>query len=262
MKTFRYVAFAALLLNLSVQTTAQLRVTDSLQYGVQKVYPFLSVAKADITQLQNLRGLDTLMQNIRLEYSHDWIKEYVSVEISGWIDGQLRSELNESNDKLSPKQRDLLKNSDHGSEITVVVKYLPKNNLKENQVHELNFSFSFEPESDATFPGGLAKLMDYLREMVIDKLALNTYQGYDLSTIRFTVDADGTVINPHVFGDGYSDRPPPEVQALLLEAIKAMPCWQPAQYADGSLVAQDFAFNVGNMSNCVVNLLNIKREEN
>ncbi|MFT4667667.1 MAG: hypothetical protein ACI9XB_004640 [Gammaproteobacteria bacterium] len=48
------------------------------------------------------------------------------------------------------------------------------------------------------------------------------------------------------------------VNELLLETIQNMPCWKPAEYANGLKVKQEFVLTVGNMESCVVNLLNIR----
>ena len=40
-----------------------------------------------------------------------------------------------------------------------------------------------------------------------------------------------------------------------------MPSWKPAAYANGMKVKQDFVLTVGDMTSCVVNLLNIRQLE-
>ncbi len=66
---------------------------------------------------------------------------------------------------------------------------------------------------------------------------------------------------PKVFDFKFIVNPDNEkINTLLLEAIQTMPCWKPAEYANGTKVKQELALTVGNHKSCVINLLNLRRD--
>lgn len=221
--------------------------SSTLSYEVNKVNPYLSVAR------EELRAATTLV-DLNHRYKPSWVKEYVSVELSATCRGQLRKVVSK-NDLLTPAQKAVLNTADAGTEISVKVLYLPQNTLAHNDVKELEFTFTVNPESDARFVGGQQQLMQYLKENAIDKIPAGSFKGYDLAAVKFTITEEGEITNAHIFESSKHK----DIDALLLAVISKMPCWEPATYVDGTKVKQEFALTVGNMENCMVNLLNIRQ---
>ena len=118
----------------------------------------------------------------------------------------------------------------------------------------MGFSFAVEADVDAQFPGGEAQLLAYLAKNAIDKIPEGTYQGYDLSAVKFTVDVSGSVTEVEIV-EPFEDA---TIEELLHDAVCNMPDWIPAHFNDGTKVAQQFAFTVGNMENCKLPLLNLE----
>ena len=227
---------------------AQTAERTELSYEVNKVYPYLSVTRE---QLQAA----TTLSDLNHRYQPSWVKEYISVELSASQQGQLHSVMSKS-DLLTPAQKAILNTADAGTDISVKVNYLPQNTLAHNDVKILEFSFTVDPEVDAHFVGGQQQLMQYLKENAIATIPAGSFKGYDLVAVKFTITEEGEITNAQLFERAKDEN----INALLLSAIKKMPCWEPASHADGTKVKQEFALTVGNMENCMVNLLNIRRD--
>ena len=144
--------------------------------------------------------------------------------------------------------------ADVNEEIAVKVKYMPENTLSRNEAKEMGFKFSIDPENEASFPGGPEKLQQYLMEKVIEHIPADSFRQHQLAAVTFTVDEKGQIISPQLFWTSEVEK----TDKLLLDAICNMPNWKPAAYADGTRVKQEFAFVVGDMNSCVINLLNMR----
>jgi TonB family protein len=221
--------------------------STTLSYEVNKVYPYLSVMREELKEA-------TTLVDLNHRYKPSWVKEYTSVEVAAICQGQIRKAVGK-NDLLTPAQKNILNTADAGTEITVKVLYLPQNTLAHNEMKELAFTFTVNPENDAHFAGGQAQLMQYLKENAIDEIPVGSFKGYDLAAVKFTISEEGEITDVHIFESSKDKR----IDALLLTTISRMPCWEPAIDADGTKVKQTFALTVGNMENCMVNLLNIRR---
>ena len=177
------------------------------------------------------------------------------MEVEATKNGTTKKAVGKS-DVLTQEQKDLLKLADEGTDVLVKIKYMPENTLSHNDPKEFHFTFSIDPENDAAYPGGEQQLKQYLKEKAIDKIADGSFRQYQLAAVKFTIDEKGQVINPHIFWTSEDKK----TDELLLETICNMPNWKPATYANGFKVKQEFVFTVGDMKSCVVNLLNIRRE--
>lgn len=217
-------------------------------YEVKQVYRPLSISKATLTSADKLSELNK-------HYKADWVKEYKSVTIIACVDG-IKKEVSSKSSAITPEQKELMSNADAGTNINVSAVYLPDNNLKSNDIHEMGFEFMVNPEVDAEFPGGQKELNSYIKKNVEEKLSDLSLRQYQMAVVKFTVAKDGSVQNPNVFascGDDKNDN-------LLLKAVMDMPNWEPARYSDGTLISQEYALTVGDNSSCTANLLNL--EEN
>src|SRR5690606_15643161 len=99
-------------------------VKDELPFEVHRVYTPVSITKEKVKEARTLSDLDK-------NYRSSWVKEYVSVEIQASYKGSIRKALGK-NDVLNKEQKDLINVADPGTEIAVIVQYLPENTLKHN----------------------------------------------------------------------------------------------------------------------------------
>ncbi len=221
--------------------------SNALSYEVNRVYPYLSVTQEELKEA-------TTLVDLNHRYKPSWVKEFISVEVAASCQGRIRQAIGK-NDLLTLAQKAILNTADAGTDISVKVLYLPQNTLAHNDVKELEFTFTVNPESEAHYASGKAQLMQYLKENAIDKIPVGSFKGYDFAAIKFTITEEGEITNAHIFESSKNEK----IDALLQATISKMPCWEPATYADGTKVKQEFALAVGNMENCMVSLLNIRR---
>lgn len=233
---------------------AQAESSGSVDFSVRKVSPFLSVSPAQVQSLQQIDDIRNALTGENLEYKKSWVKEFISVDISTYHQGETRT-ASASDNQLNAIQKQNIRTADSGSPIKVKVKYLPNNELRSNEIKELNFDFVKEPQSEARFPGGQTALEDYLLQNAILKIPPGTYQNYEVSAVKFTVTKEGEIVHPSIVGEEYELKRKKEIEALLQSAVSNMPCWEPAVYADGEKAPQEFILTVGNHENCIVHLL-------
>ncbi|MEM1322563.1 MAG: energy transducer TonB [Bacteroidota bacterium] len=232
--------------------TAQDQSAGELYYEVSKIYPYISISKAALDAAHTLSDLHA-------RYPTSWIKEYIAVAITTTQQGTFRTSRSK-NDTLSQEQKKLLSGADLGTDILVEVQYIPANSLSQNEPKIIDFTFSIDPEKEAAYEGGVSSMRKYLQEKAIGQIPEGTFQGYDFTAVQFTVTAAGEIENPHIFAKEYQTAKYEATNELLLVAIRNMPCWTPAAYANGTTTSQEWVLLVGNKQNCVAHLLNLQRD--
>ena len=239
--------------------SSQDNLANELRYEVNRIYPFISITKEKLNEAHTLTDLHDEANNLNHYYNSSWIREYISVEILTSYKGGIRKVVSK-NDTLSQEQKDIMNIADVSTDISVKVQYIPENTLTHNDIKELDFTFTVLPESEAKYPGGQQQLKQYLKENAIDKIPGGSFKNYDLTSIKFTINEEGQIIDAHVFESVFQPYKDEKIDGLLLEAIRNMPCWEPAEYANGVKVKQELVLTVGNMESCVIHLLNIQRD--
>lgn len=220
-----------------------------LSYEINKVYPYISISKKQLKEAKTLVDLNR-------HYKPSWVREYISVEIWTNHNGKTNKAVSES-DNLTQEQKDIMNMVDDGSDISVKIKYVPENTLKENEPRETDFTFTIEPES-AKYVGGGHQLKKYLKTNAIDKISKSVFKIHNLTAVKFTINEEGAITDAHIAESSKDEK----TDEILLTTICNMPNWQPAVHPNGTKVKQEFAFTVGDMRSCVVNLLNIRKFPN
>ncbi|MEM9548860.1 MAG: energy transducer TonB [Bacteroidota bacterium] len=216
-------------------------------FEVKKVYPPVSISKNDLDNANSLIDLNK-------RYEQSWVREYKMVEITAVCNGELQKAIG-PNDILTQDQKDLMFCADPKTNIFVRVEYIPENNLSIREVKEMDFSFTLQPSRDAEFVGGPVKLKKYLEETVLKHIDVANFKQYQLAAYKFTIDADGHVLNPTITSSSEDEA----TDQLLINAICNMPLWEPAKFYDRSTGKQEFVLAVGDMNSCVVPLLSINQ---
>ena len=242
----KIVIFLFLLL-LPLFVTSHDTLKDGFTYEIFRIYPPVTVTKQELAEASTLSDLNE-------KYHSSWVKEYRSVEIMTLQNGIERAVIS-LDDQLTAEQKELMASADIGSDINVVVRYLPDNNLIHNEVKEMDFSFTVEPDSGARYVGSREELQQYLRKSAIDKIAIDKFGQYQLAAVKFTINENGDIVDAHTFWT--SDDT--EIDQILLESVCNMPKWEPAKYDGGKRVKQEFVLTVGDLQSCVTNLLNIRQ---
>lgn len=210
-------------------------------------YPYLSISRSTLEEANTF-------SEINRWHKSSWVAKYNHVEVTTIHDG--KAIVTPGIDStLTTKQKELMNSADYGSEIKVSVLYMPKNELRQNEEHEMGFSFTVDPDQAAQFEGGNAQIEKHLKKHILDKVSKSNFRQYNLATVTFTVSETGQVINPEIFTSTDHEA----TDKILLESICSMPNWTPAAYGDGTKVSQDYALTVGDMNSCVINMINIRK---
>lgn len=244
----KLISILFILLALPFLGFAQDNPNSDLSFEVHQIYPAIPMQKAELKEVQNLTDLNK-------NYKSSWIKTYIAVEISVSYKGKIRKAISK-NDVLSQKQKNLIEKADYGTAISVKVRYIPDNKLIDNDIKVIDFVCMISPEIEATYPDGQAALRQYLKDAAIDKIPESIFTGYALAAVKFTIDEKGAVTNVSIFESAKDEA----VDKLLLNAIQNMSTWNPATFANGLTVKQEFVLTLGNMNSCVMNLLHIRRD--
>jgi len=235
-------------------SAAQDTASYELTLEVNQVYVPLSISE------KTLKDAKTI-EDINPYYKPSWVKEFESVELTAIIDGSKKKALSK-NDLLTKEQKDLMEQADFGSDISIVVTYLPDNTLKHNEVKKYDFTFIINPIAEAQYPGGSTQLAQYFTENAMNKIPDESFHQNNVIAIQFTIDEEGEVEEAYIPTAVENLLPKHDKDAtdILLQTICAMPAWKPAEYSDGTKVKQDFVLTAGDHMTCTMNLLNVRRE--
>jgi len=246
-KIISFVLYLCLAFLLLGSTRAQSSDYD-FGFNVERVYPAIAITKDQLEKAKSIA-------DINLHYKPSWIKEYISVDIFTQHQGVSRKATSK-NDLLSKEQKLNIQSIDSGSEVLVEVHYIPNNDLKQNPQKTIDFSFIVDPAQSASFAEGQKQLHQYIKAAAVDKIPANTIKQYGMAAVKFSVDEAGYIYDVNMFWSTENE----DVDKVLMDAICAMPNWIPAQYADGTLVSQEFVLKVGDPTSCVANMLNTSRD--
>lgn len=168
------------------------------------------------------------------------IMSYVSTEVKASCNGNEMIAKGKG-DSLTAEQRYVLSQAEPGTDVLVNIHY--KYNQKvvqDNSTYTLQHAITILPEVGASFTN-VSEMQQYLKENTVDKLCDPTCKTFAIATVRFTINEEGEVISVRI-DETSAD---PKVDEVILEAIKHMPKWKPAQNAKGKKVKQEFEFAIG-----------------
>ena len=96
------------------------------------------------------------------------------------------------------------------------------------------------PSADASYVGGNGKLVSYLKEYTLARLAKDC--GWlTPPTVHFTINTQGQTENIELIEPSGNEA----VDKILIDVITKMPKWNPGTDAQGKAVEQSFEFSVG-----------------
>lgn len=259
MHTFlsRWIILLLAVLGIPQLTLAQDIKSGDIRFEVRKVDPLLSITQQQAEKAHRLADLNNEANALDLYFKPSWIRSYVSVEVIAFHQNIQRKAVGK-NDILTSEQKDIIRHADAGTPIAVHIQYFPENTLSHNDVKTIDFKLNIKPLRDARYSGGQQKLTDYLAINAIRKIPEGTFPPTDYAAILFTINESGEVIDAHVFDSEYQPNPHEKVNAILLEAVRQMPSWEPAEYGKGTTVKQNYVLVVGNLESCNNNLISFR----
>ena len=219
---------------------------NDLKFEINKVLPSVSIQENKLAEINTV-------QDLNKQYPTSWVKEYISVDISAFKNG---TKINASgkNDVLTQAQKELIQSADRNRDIAVNITYLPNNSLKDNTAKQYDFELTVMPVKNATYAEGAEQLIQYMQRNGIGNIETGSFTGYDLTAIKFTITEQGDIKNIKVTMPSKEAK----IDEMMVVAMSKMPKWKPAEFSNGLKVKQDFVLTIGNMDNCMVNLLNIR----
>jgi hypothetical protein len=177
------------------------------------------------------------------DYPKNWIQDLISIDIS--IDNKIKHI--SSNETLTPQQINILRDLDIASEVFISVMYHKKNPVTEFlDVNIMNFNLTIIPKKEAEYLGGKAKLNAYLKENAILKIQGNNENIRENGQFNFTINEDGSISDVCV----HATTDDVNINQVLIDALKNMPPWIPAESENGKKVKQTFKFNISNIGGC------------
>lgn len=219
---------------------------NDLKFEINKVLPSVSIEENKLAEINTL-------QDLNKQYPTSWVKDYISVEISAFKNGT-QTKASGTSDVLTQAQKELIQSADRNRDIAVNITYLPNNSLKDNTAKQYDFELTVMPVKNATYAEGAEQLIQYMQRNGIGNIETGSFTGYDLTAIKFTITEQGDIKNIKVTMPSKEAK----IDEMMVAAISKMPKWKPAEFSNGLKVKQDFVLTIGNMQNCMVNLLNIR----
>jgi hypothetical protein len=184
-------------------------------------------------------------------YPSKWIADYSTVNITVRSDENSLSAIN-SLDVLSKEQVVLLQNSKVNDGIYINVKYLLFNSITEKlENRDMHVYLTVIPEVEAVYPGGMDKVMSYLKDNCNEEMTkylskrvddlLNSSSMDPVFKIIFSINETGHTVDIQMEESSGNT----EIDNALLKLVSQMPKWNPAQNAEGNPVKQQFELLVG-----------------
>ena len=147
------------LLTLMLLHFVLLSFSQNTGYGIRQYSP--SIKKGSASEAK-------VICDINPNFPATWIKEYISVELSVTCEGETLTAKGVDNN-FNEEQLRILKMAETGTDIMVVVKYYPDNNLPK-EVKEVDFTYRIVPDIDAVYIGGEVLMQQYLKENAVDRI--------------------------------------------------------------------------------------------
>lgn len=192
-----------------------------------------------ITKLQLMKA--TSLGDLIEHYPSKWISAYEDVTITAFIDGREIKEYS-TDEVLTTAQKMLLASADFGAGVQVKVDYTSESTgSDEPEQNQMVVSMTVIPEREASFPGGLEEMSDYLRTNGNRTTIPTSNDDLDEASILFTITTSGAVENI-VLHQSSGDA---ELDAIAMDLIKNMPSWEPATNYKGEQVNQEFKLVFG-----------------
>ncbi len=172
--------------------------------------------------------------------------DVVYTEITATANGKILTAQSNS-EKLSAEQESLLASATPGADITLKLRYMYKDKRKDSYgkrdyAVEGSTKLTLLPQVEAQFPGGREELNAYFADKVIYKLPeVSLKERVERAIVKFTVAEDGKVIEARLERSSGDEA----VDQLLMQALYAMPQWQPAVNANGVRIKQEVLIPFG-----------------
>lgn len=221
---------------LSCAMSAQMQ---DLGYAVNRQYAI------DVTY-EKLASAETL-KDLHQEYPDMMIEQeaYKATLLSSHCDGQNYT-AKSRNDKLSIEQKNLLNKLTQGCYVAVEVHYLLPNSVTRNdELRTMKLQLRVSPTKEAQFHGGEAALLGYFRKHLTDSPTREVLLDEPIE-VEFIIDSSGKTTDLFLKTATNNTK----ANEHILELVRHMPTWAPAENASGKKIKQPYVFTAGSMVGC------------
>lgn len=152
-----------------------------------------------------------------------------------------------TSDKLTIQQKEIINAAAPGTEINVTIKYKYKDQSKDSwgsrdKIVKGSTTVTVVPEKEAQFAGGRKQFSAYFKENVINKItARDASDKIYQAVVKFTVNEEGQILNSRLARTS-TDK---HIDYLLMDALKKMPAWKPAEDSKGVRIRQEICIPFG-----------------
>ena len=173
-------------------------------------------------------------------YPTHWVSDYISAQITIISRGK-EAAYQARNDTLTPEQKQALAQADLGSQIKIEVKHRYQNPVtRAMSEQKMMFENTVVPEKEAAFPGGKEALANWLKTNKIEAILSHTLPETDPLQVAFFVTETGEIAGLNVVGVANQ-----KLGYQLMDLLRTMPRWQPAENSKREKVKQAFLLVVG-----------------
>jgi len=169
---------------------AQTYESSDIGFQINRVQKYVSISPKQLFDAE-------LLSHLNHHYRQDWVKEYKSVKTIASVNGE-KKEIVSKDDNLSQTQKALIQSADRNTDIVVIVKYLPDNNLAQNTIMEMDFSFRIDPDVEAEYTGGENELEKYISSKILKEVTLEDVPQYQVAAVKFVIDEKGRVVDARI----------------------------------------------------------------
>jgi hypothetical protein len=189
-------------------------------------------------------GKSLMISDFLPDYPHDYFSkliDYVSVDIICTVQGKTITAAN-SSDLLTEEQKMNLSRADLGSDVSIRIKFSykdPEDDMRgsNNKIKEMDYIFLLAPHLEAAFPGAYTALTSYLNLNLFNPVSSLSSPDKILNVfVSFSIDENGHIINSELNGSTTNAI----VDKMILDVMKNMPLWKPAENLKGEKVKQVF----------------------
>lgn len=231
-----YLSICILIIIGGVSSYGQLAQTEQVFFDVAPVF---SKTVSD-DQLASAETLSDIYEG----YPSSWINNYISTTLVIGHD-ETQTSADGSTEALSKEQKRAIIDAPIGSQVSIWVVH-EHSEKQEDSPQEIKLTTTVVPTESATFGESHEDLLGYIREKAINAIDQNPAATFDQAIISFTISEEGEVTDPKLEESSLNTF----IDKLLLDSIKTMPDWTPANDKNGRAIPQRFEFRVGNSLGC------------
>lgn len=219
-----------------------------MAFTQEMYYKFTDAGVMSVTQSQLIKA--RTIPQIHDRFCADCVKKYLTTELTVVYEQTEKSATGNSID-LNESQKQLISNSQVGTQLQLKVRYIPENNLSHNPPQEMEDVFHVLPATLPAFAQGTEALYEYVDNEILQHMTKTQKDSLDYIKMDFDVNINGEIENTVIVrssGDSTLDE-------LISTKLCNMPRWIAARTSYGIPVNHTIQFFLSPFDkSCSINL--------